>query len=282
MSFRPPEPSNNSSFPSKILPEEGAKSQLPTVSGMGRVSVQVSRPSKLVMIPSNDPGMPPKTVTSSLSLRSPLQGSKTPNKPPYPICSNLGWAEHVFGSSSRNFPDSVSPQFPVPYSQPTVKSPVTSPSQNQEGSSSSGLPHPVPIGFEGLYHNNSNLHQYKPQRSISPVNENYAPSSVPLSPIISRRVSDSPIPFGNLSVSAVSKKRDAQKPPSGKRYSADFNDVQADPDYPEVYGGMAMSRRAIGGSLNTGAVGFVPASVELDGRSDRVSSAPTSEASAIF
>lgn len=281
LSFRPTEPAQVVSFPSKILPEEGPTK--PTVSGQGRVSLNVSSPIKPVTSPStSDPGIPPKTVTSSLNLRSPLQGSRTPTKPPYPIYSKFGWAEHVYGSSARRYPDASPhacyPEFPLPPDQQvsgtsTSKSPVTTPTQgtSQGVSNSSALPHPVPIGFEGLY--NNNLQQYKQHRSISPVNENFrSPSLVPMSPTMGQRnVADSPTSFGNVSVSSVSRRRDSQTPSSGKRYSVDFNEsIQPDPEYPEVYGRMAMSRRALGGSLNTGGVGFGPTSFETEERSSNI------------
>lgn len=281
LSFRPTEPAQVVSFPSKILPEEGPTK--PTISGQGRVNLNVSSPIKPVTSPStSDPGIPPKTVTSSLNLRSPLQGSRTPTKPPYPIYSKFGWAEHVYGSSARRYPDASPhacyPEFPMPSDQQgtcasTSKSPATTPTKgtSQGISGSSALPHPVPIGFEGLY--NNNLQQYKQHRSISPVNENFrSPSSVPMSPMMGQRnFTDSPTSFGNVSVSSISRKKDSQRPSSGKRYSVDFNEsIQPDPEYPEVYGRMAMSRRAIGGSLNTEGVGFGPTSLETEDRSSNI------------
>ncbi|ODN06311.1 Mitogen-activated protein kinase kinase kinase 7, partial [Orchesella cincta] len=255
-------------FPSKILPEEGHNSShRPTVTGQGRISLNVSSPSKPVTSPSSvsDPGIPPKTVTSSLNLRSPLQGgSRTPPKPPYPISSKFGWADHVYGSGANSGRYSESSHSEFPYVPPSNSSggrpPVSSPGHSQSTSSPSGLPHPVPIGFERLYPSGISHHPH----SVSPAGDHArTPTSVHLSPIASRRnVSETPAPFGSASVSAASKKWENVKPSTNKRYSADLIQlIEPDPEFPEVYGGMAMSRRGLGGSLNTGGVGFVPTSL---------------------
>ncbi|CAL8108430.1 unnamed protein product [Orchesella dallaii] len=278
LAFRPPDGTSQSAaaFPSKILPEEGHSSQRPTVTGQGRISLNVSSPNKPVTSPSSisDPGIPPRTVTSSLSLRSPLQGSKTPPKPPYPVHSKFGWADHVYGAGAHSgrYSESSHPvhsEFPSPYVPPSNnvhpggKPPVSSPGHSQSTSSPSGLPHPVPIGFERLYPSGIS-HQ---PHSISPVSERVrTPTAIHLSPIASRRnVAEMPPSSGNVSVSAASKKWENIVPSTNKRYSADFIQlIEPDPEFPEVYGGMAMSRRAIGGSLNTGGVGFVPTSLGPD------------------
>lgn len=302
LAIRPAETPPSVAFPSKILPEEENNTPGLTVTGQGRVSLNVTSPSKPKTPPSGDPGVPPK-MTSSFNMRSPLQGSNTPPKPPYPVYGNkFGWAEHVYGSPTRRHPDSSHSDYPLPYphygrgSDSSSRSPVTTPHQPGQSHSASSsstppvLPHPVPIGFERLYSNNPQP-KHSHHKAISPEEEHSRhPPSVPMSPASSHRSAgnNSPAPsFGNLSVSAVSKKRDNPQPSSSKRYSADFNDqILADPEYPEVYG-MGMARRAFGGSLNTGGIGIGPSSLEQEDQRtaagyERISSAPPASMPSLF